>query len=404
MSAERLDLDLTTPEPIPESGINRALELMRSGRLFRYGETGADQLEASKLEIEFARYLGARFCVALNSGGSAMLVALKCAGVSPGVKVLVNAFTLAPVPGAVAHAGGETVWVESNEDCVIDLEDLQRQAKSSGARVLLLSHMRGHIADLDEVERLCGELGITLIEDCAHTLGATWNGKATGRFGIAGCFSAQTFKHINAGEGGLLITDDAEFAAKAILYSGSYMLFEQHEARPDVRLLEQFAHDIPNFSLRMTALAAALLRPQLALLEERAEGWNKRYRQLARLLEPLAGLRLPIRHAKARFVASSLQFFLSLEPASIAAFINACENRGVHIKWFGRERAIGFTGTVDHWRYTRTSADLARTRAVLSGLCDLRIPLRMTDDQTVLLARIIAEELAAQRQAAKVAG
>lgn len=399
MPAERLDLDLTTPEPIPESGIDRAVELMRSGRLFRYGETGADQLEASRLESEFARYLGARYCVALNSGGSAMFVALKCAGVAPGVKVLVNAFTLAPVPGAVAHAGGDTVWVASNENCVIDLEDLRSKAVSTGARVLLLSHMRGHIADLPEVSQLCEELGITLIEDCAHTLGATWDGLPVGRFGALGCFSAQTFKHINAGEGGLLITDNAEYAAKAILYSGSYMLYDQHEARPDVSVLAQFAPEIPNFSLRMTALAAALLRPQLALLRERADRWNQRYQQLARLLERAEGLRLPRRDPRAEFVASSLQFFLSLEPDRIAAFIAACENRGVHIKWFGREHAVGFTATVDHWRYTRTTADLDHTRTLLSGLCDLRIPLQIRDDQVALMAQIITEELVRQHQA-----
>lgn len=395
MSRSRLDLDLTTPEPIPEAGITRAVELMRSGRLFRYGELHADQLEASKLEAEFAAYLGARYCVALNSGGAAMFVALKCAGVEPGVKVLVNAFTLAPVPGAVAHAGGETVWVESTEDCVIDLGDLRRKAESSGASVLLLSHMRGHIVDLEAVSLLCKDLGVTLIEDCAHTLGASWDGTPTGRFGALGCFSAQTFKHINAGEGGLLITDDETYAAKAILYSGSYMLFEQHQARPDVQLIQQFAPQIPNFSLRMSALAAAILRPQLALLEQRGLIWNKRYAQLAQLLGRVAGIRIPIRNPKEHFVASSIQFSLNLESAEIEAVVAACEARGVHIKWFGREQPKAFTGTYEHWKYVRNEYALERTAAVLRQLCDLRIPLEISREQVALIVQIISEELAA---------
>ncbi len=97
--ALRLTRDLTEPEPIPEAGIARAVELMRSGRLFRYGEMGADQLDVSLLEQEFAAFVGRKYCVAVNSGGGALFLALKVLGVAPGDPVLVNGFTLAPVPG-----------------------------------------------------------------------------------------------------------------------------------------------------------------------------------------------------------------------------------------------------------------------------------------------------------------
>ncbi|MGL5139432.1 MAG: DegT/DnrJ/EryC1/StrS family aminotransferase, partial [Beijerinckiaceae bacterium] len=108
--------DLTEPEPIPEAGIQRAVELMRSGRLFRYGEMGADQLDVSLLEQEFAAFAGRRFCVAVNSGGGALFLALKVAGVQPGDPVLVNGYTLAPVPGAILHAAARPVIVAIGPD------------------------------------------------------------------------------------------------------------------------------------------------------------------------------------------------------------------------------------------------------------------------------------------------
>ena len=195
--------DLSTPEPIPEEAIDRAVALMRSGRLHRYGEQGSGDPEPSLLEQEYAAYVGSKYCVAVSSCGAAMFIALKALGVRPGDKVLTSTFTLAPVPGAIAHAGAESVLVDTSTDYLVDLEDLERKLANSGAKVLLLSHMRGHVPDLQVVSALCAQYGITLVEDCAHTMGAKWDGRHTGTWGLIGCYSAQTYKHINAGEGGL---------------------------------------------------------------------------------------------------------------------------------------------------------------------------------------------------------
>ena len=107
----RLDLDFTAQPPIPAEGIERATELMQSGRLFRYGETGAEELDVADLEQAFARLVGRRYCVAFNSCGASLAAALMAIGVGPGEPVLMNAFTLAPVPGAIVHAGGRPAFV-----------------------------------------------------------------------------------------------------------------------------------------------------------------------------------------------------------------------------------------------------------------------------------------------------
>ena len=143
-----------------------------------------------------------------------MACALRALQVGPGDPVLSNAFTLAPVPGAIASVGARPVFVEVTEDLTIDLAHLERQAVESGAKVLLLSHMRGHVCDMEALMALCDRLRITVIEDCAHTMGATWRGIPSGRHGRIGCYSMQTYKHINSGEGGFLITDDPEVAAR----------------------------------------------------------------------------------------------------------------------------------------------------------------------------------------------
>jgi dTDP-4-amino-4,6-dideoxygalactose transaminase len=115
--------------------------------------------EVSRLEEEFAAFTGAKYCVAVASGGYAMSCALRAMGVGHGDKVLSNGFTLAPVPGAIASVGAEPVFVETTEALTIDIDDLAAKARASGARVLLLSHMRGHICDMDRLMEVCDGLG-----------------------------------------------------------------------------------------------------------------------------------------------------------------------------------------------------------------------------------------------------
>ncbi|UPY35602.1 aminotransferase class I/II-fold pyridoxal phosphate-dependent enzyme [Sediminicoccus sp. KRV36] len=396
----RLERDLSAPPAIPEAGIAAVETVLRSGWLHRYGETMGDASEASLLEAEFASMLGSRYVVAVNSCGSAMFLALLCTGIKPGDRVLMNAFTLAPVPGAVAHAGAEHVLVEVTPDLVTDLDDLAGKAEASGARHLLLSHMRGHIADMGKLMRLCDRLGITVIEDCAHTMGASWAGRPTGRFGRVGCFSLQAYKHVNAGEGGLLATDDPDVAARAVLYSGSYMLYGQHRVRPDEATFERWRDVTPNYSLRMSNLVAAAARPQLPLLAERARIWNDRYGRLAVALSALPGLRLPQRPQEEEFVQSSIQFAVSgMRDAQFSAFLERCRARGVYLKWFGAKQAAGYTSVSAQWGFLRDPYTPPATAEVLERLCDMRIPLTLTEAECGTIAAIIGEELARRSEA-----
>ncbi len=381
--------DLSMPEPIPEAAIERAVALMRSGRLHRYGEQGSGDPEPSLLERDYAAYVGSRYCVAVSSCGAAMFIALKAVGVKPGDKVLTSSFTLAPVPGAIAHAGAHPMLVETTPDYTTDLADLASKIKTSVAKVLLLSHMRGHISDLHAVRTLCDQHGVAVVEDCAHTMGATWDGRHTGTWGHIGCYSTQTYKHINSGEGGLLVTDDDDIAAQAILMSGCYMMYDQHILRPPEHVFARWKYRTPNFSLRMSNLAAALLRPQIGLLAQRGQTWNRIYTSLEKRLNRVPGITVPVRDAREAFVASSIQFSLELAPSRIARFLQECELRGLYIKWFGRPEPSAFTSNYTHWQYLQDAPVLPRSMAIMRQLLDLRTPLSLTESDCELIGRII---------------
>lgn len=390
---ERFTGSFTQQEPIPEDGIEAALAVLRHGRLHRYNTAPGEVAETALLEEEFAAFTGAKYCLAVASGGYAMATALRALGVKPGDPVLSNAFTLAPVPGAIAAVGATPVYVGVTESLTIDLDDLA--AKAGSARVLLLSHMRGHICDMDRLMRICDDAGVTVIEDCAHTMGATWNGTPSGRFGAVGCYSTQTYKHMNSGEGGFLVTDDAETAARAVMLSGSYMLYERHRAAPPKEAFAQIRYETPNISGRMDNLRAAILRPQLRDLATQVERWNDRYRTLEAGLRNTPGLTVVERPAEETIVGSSFQFLLLDWPEDkLRNVVARCADRGVELKWFGAAEPVGFTSRYDSWRYA-TTEPMPATDRVLAGIMDIRVPLTFSLDDCALIARIIRAEVSA---------
>jgi dTDP-4-amino-4,6-dideoxygalactose transaminase len=384
----------TQQEAIPDAGIEAAVEVLRSGRLHRYNTVEGETAAAALLEQEYAAYMGQRYCLACTSGGYSLHVALKAAGIQPGEPVLSNAFTLAPVPGAIDNAGGKPVLVEIDRNYCVDLTHLETMMQQSKARFFMISHMRGHIADMDAVVKLCTRYGVTLIEDCAHTMGASWNGKKSGSFGKIACFSTQTYKHLNSGEGGLLTTDDDHIMARAIIYSGSYMLFERHGTLPELDVFADIKLDTPNYSGRMDNLRATILRAQLPGLEQNCVRWNARYHALHDRLAENSQIQLAHRPEQEAYVGSSLQFRVeTLEPNQVPEFISACAARGVELKWFGGAEPQGFTSRYDSWRYIDGIQPLPQTLEILATTFDLRIPLTFAVEDMEIIGSIIDDEV-----------
>ncbi len=396
---KRFTGNFTQQEPIPAAGIEAAVAVMQSGRIHRYNVVGEDIGETARLELEFADYVGSKYCLAVASGGYALATALRAVGVQPGDQVLTNAFTLAPVPGAIAAVGAMPVFVGVTQSLTIDLEDLR--AKISQAKVLLLSHMRGHLCDMDALLDLCCDHGVVVVEDCAHTMGAKWNGRMSGTDGLVGCYSTQTYKHINSGEGGLLVTNDPQVMARATMMSGSYMMFGKHPAGPSVDVYDQIRYETPNMSGRMDHLRAAILRPQLADLDRQIARWNDRYRRVEQAVSDCAGLTVIKRPQAEFYVGSSIQFLLmDWAGADIQSVVQRCAARGVELKWFGAPEPVGFTSRYDSWTYVPKQS-LPDSDPILHAILDMRLPLTFDLEDCDLIAEIICQEVTAVYTAAQ---
>ena len=389
--ARKFTGSFTQQEGLSQEAIAAAVAVLQSGRLHRYNLAPGEAGEAAQLEAEYRDWQGSGYCLAVTSGGQALQIALRACDVASGDKVLTNAYTLAPVPGAIRAVGAETVLVEIDEDLRLDLDDLDAKIASSGARVLLLSHMRGHLCDMDRLMAICNGAEVTVIEDCAHTMGAQWNGIRSGNFGKVACFSTQTYKHMNSGEGGFLTTDDAAIAARATILSGSYMLYERHGAGPDPEAFADARYDMPNCSARMDALRAAILRPQLADLDSNIARWNARYTQVEERLKAQDGVTTIKLPSAETHVGSSIQFRLpDFTDAQCRALLDAAATRGVELKWFGAKEPAGFTSAHPSWRYV-PAQDMPATDRIMATLFDMRLPLRFSEEDCALIAELICE-------------
>lgn len=389
--------DIKTPDPIPVEGQEAALELMKSGRLYRYNVKEAAESTVSQCEKEIADYTGHKYCVALNSCGSALMLLLKTTGLPHGGKVLSNAFTFGAVPSAIEHAGGKAVYVESTMDMVIDLEDMEKKLKENpDCKHVLISHMRGKLADMQGIKDLCDKYDAILLEDCAHSLGVRYKGVHSGHMGVACAISSQSYKMINSGEGGFLLTDNADIAAQTAVYAGAYeALSGKHMTVPPKEDFKDYPTTIPNYSIRMSQLSASVIRPQIKTLDERIEKYNARYYKLEKDLEARVGQHMSIPQLTpevSMMVHDSFQFNLDekFTPEMIEEFLVECADHGLPVELFGHKtNARNFI----NWGFAPATQPLPKTAAMLSRACDVRMPLMWDDEDFDDMANVLVESL-----------
>lgn len=362
--------DLLAAEPIPEAGMTEVLRLLRSGDLFRYAAEGSP---VALLEAEFGALLGARYALAVSSCSAAIFLTLRALDLQPGARVLLPAFTFAAVPSAVVHAGATPVLVECGDDLRLDVEDLAR--KLPGAAALLISHMRGHTSDMDRILSLATDADVPVVEDAAHSLGATWAGRPIGTLGAVGCFSFQSYKMVNAGEGGLLVTDDPDLVARAAVMSGAY---ERNWSRHPIpaEAAARWQGRLPLYNLRMANLAAAVIRAQLAELPRRVAAGRRNHDRVAARLRAHPAVTVPAPLALERRAPDSIQFLLDLPEPRLRAITVACGARGLPLQVLGL--APGNARAFWTWEFLGEPPPLPRTRTMLMRTCDLRLPARLS--------------------------
>ena len=162
-------------------------------------------------EDKWGEEIGSPFCVATNSGTAALHLAVAALKLPPGSKILVPTMTFASTAYAVLYNQLEPIFVDCDYDTMcISIDDLKR--KSTQASAVIIVHFGGEACDIEQVQAICSDQKLYLIEDCAHTQGGTLQSKALGTFGHIGCFSFEEKKGMTTGDGGMLVTHDEEIA------------------------------------------------------------------------------------------------------------------------------------------------------------------------------------------------
>lgn len=373
-------------EPIPQAARAEIDRLLSSGDLFRY--TAAAGAPVALLEQEFAALLGARYALAVSSCSAALFLSLKALDLPRGARVLIPGFTFAAVPSAVVHADCLPVLVEVGENYRVDIGDFA--TKLEGADAVLISHMRGHTSDMDAIMALCEARGIPVIEDAAHSLGTEWHGRAIGTIGKIGCFSFQSYKLVNAGEGGILITDDPELAARAVIMSGAYESnWKKHPGMQNSFMLWQ--NKLPLYNMRMQNLSAAVIRPQLPEVALRVAKGRAGHDRVAAQLNGSAHLRVPPALPPEQRAPDSIQFNLSGDwsDAQALAFQAEAKKRQISVQVFGLSE--GNARAFWNWEFLGPAPDLPQTRAMLMRACDVRLPTRLTEAELDYIAQGLIE-------------
>jgi dTDP-4-amino-4,6-dideoxygalactose transaminase len=175
-----------------------------------------------EFEEHLAAFVGVKYAVGVNSGYHALHFALLGAGIGAGDEVITVAHTFVATVSAIVHAGATPVMVDVDDDYNIDVDRLE-QAITSRTKAVICVHLNGRVCDMDRIRHIAEKHRLAIIEDAAQSLGATFDGRRAGSFGIAGCFSFYPFKILGGfGDGGALTTNDPDMARAAALlrYNG----------------------------------------------------------------------------------------------------------------------------------------------------------------------------------------
>jgi perosamine synthetase len=224
--------------------------------------------EVAAFEEEFSKHVGGRHCVAMNSGTSALHLAFIAAGIERGDEVIVPSFSFAATANSVALAGGVPVFADIDPKTFNIDPDHAESLITSKTKAIMPVHLYGHIAAMDRFNEIGKKHGILILEDAAQGHLASLNGKNSGEFGLCASFSFYPTKNMTAGEGGMVVTPDAEVAR---------MLRLLRNQGQEIR----YKNEVVGFNTRMTDIHAAIGRVQLGKLP----GWTKTRQENAAYLD-----------------------------------------------------------------------------------------------------------------------
>ncbi len=267
----------------------KALQVLRSG-WYVLGN------EVKTFEEEYAAYIGSKYCVGLASGLDALWMAFRVLGIGEGDEVIVQGNTYIASVMGITMNGATPIFVEPDEYFNMDTAKIEEKITAK-TKAILVVHLYGQASKMDDVVALCRKYKLRLVEDCAQSHGATYNGQATGTFGDIGCFSFYPSKNIGAfGDGGAIVTNDEQIAI-------------------DMRVLRNYGSEkryynkVVGTNSRLDEIQAGLLRVRLAhadeLMEEKREIAARYLAELHNPLIELPRIRQGATHIYHQFVVRS---------------------------------------------------------------------------------------------------
>ncbi len=252
-------LDLTEQYNKLKPQIDKAvIDVMGSG-----GYIGGPNVKG--FEDEFAAYIGAKYAVSLNSGTDALYIALRALNIGPGDEVITTSFTFIATGEAIAMVGATPVFVDIDPDTYnIDVSKIEAQITPK-TKALLPVHLYGQPVQMDKIMEIAKKHNLRVIEDCAQSVGSTFNGQKTGTIGDVGCFSFFPSKNLGCfGDGGMLTTNDPAVAEMA-------NIIKSHGSKV------RYYHTEMGVNSRLDAIQAAILRIKLPHIDQ----WNDARREVA---------------------------------------------------------------------------------------------------------------------------
>jgi 8-amino-3,8-dideoxy-alpha-D-manno-octulosonate transaminase len=355
-SQERLAIDGGTPiitrelnrykgaAAIGEEEKRAVLEVLDSQSLFRYYGPNF-RSKVSTFEASFAQFIGAEYALAASSGTGALRLGLAGLGVGPGDEVIVPAVTFIASVGAIVASRARPVFAEVDESLQLDPKDLPRRV-TPHTRAIMPVHLGGVAADMDPIVAFARERGLKVIEDAAQSCGSFYKGKRVGTLGDVGCFSFQLEKNITSGEGGALVTNDAEIFRRATIYSDQGGQFWTSHA--GVRDLVG-GQPVIGENLRMTEIAGAILGCQLAKLPEILDRIERNTGVIRHELEQIDGLQLrPVAPERDRHALGVVFYMPSADKADTMA--RALQAEGVPAsKIYGGQPVYAARQILNQW-------------------------------------------------------
>jgi dTDP-4-amino-4,6-dideoxygalactose transaminase len=242
--------------------------------------------DVAQFEKDFAQFCGAQHALGFNSGTSALHVAMLLCGVGPGDEVITTPYTFIATSWAISYCGAKPVYVDIEEATFNLNPKLIEKAITKKTKAVLPVHLYGHPFDVDSISQICRQHKLPLVEDAAQAVGAKYKGQAVGALGDISCFSFYPGKNLGAcGEGGALVTNNADFAARA-------KSLREHGSTV------RYHHDEVGYNYRLEGFQGAVLGVKLKHLQK----WTDERRRVAqRYTELLADtpLQLPVEAADA---------------------------------------------------------------------------------------------------------